>query len=1798
MKKNLFFIAAVTAAVFAFSSCSNLFEQFADDDGTVKTGDDSLSVVAGNTDIDNGLVVIKNTATTDNQIRYTTDSTGSIQKNYFVGTLPMSSADYSAAVGSTIVPDYTNGSTTCLTGKDNPVVLKCIPNDTHAKITWSAKQIYKYTPQTAVYTTADADGNTVTYTGIKSVDGATIASADQPSVSFTLQNNEGTIIESDLPYGVTVVTAVVTADDGEYSTTYTITLTKKYTLTIAGQEDSNNVTTSGLVVIKQTMPSTNQIQFDPLTYSYTIGDPDKVTVKATDDTTGNLTGKDDPVSLKCYIPDSDATITWTAKQTKTFTPNYTTYNTTDSSGNAVTYQGISSETLTALTTPVPFDVISAATSAGTNPYLLVDQATTQKNQIVTSDLPYGVTVVTCTVTGYDDDGSGTVKAYTSVYTVTLVKQYIITTATAGTASELDSGLVVIKNSVPMVNQISYVSTTLDYTVAGYLYGYDDAVIFKCIPEDKYHTTVVWSAVQTQSVSYDATETSVNSGVYTLISHQTFTDISPTVVTFTNVDTSTNFIQSATLPYGTTKVTVTVSSDYDINKTATVYTITLKKLHVSTKVNITTDDGKTVSTDTTHGLVVVKATAENINQIAFDSNITAYAVTDLICRDDPVILKCFLTDGSESTDTNDTKTATVTWKATQTYSYDSSDKATACNTDVSSLLTPDISDSTGSVYNEVQNINLPYGVTKVTATISNNTVDESDTTYTITLTKKHTVKNSDQTATMNNLSITAKNTTDSDTPVVKMTPATFTPTTTTYKIVVDESTDDLTFTFNTSETVDIDTVTYVHKDGTKETVASPYTILLDGGVSQLQVTTKDTDGNYRTYYLYVTKPKDNDTSLEKLTYTTTATQSETYGAAITPSILTPSSSDMSKDYTLTASADNRYDLQTVTFTAIQTHKYATLAYAVADTCPEENDSSWTTPSSKSVQNSSSPITMKVSFEKEDQTKKTSVSQTLWIKVIPKVTNDNSKIQYHSVTITKPGNADCNLTSGIIVVQYQNDNITDLKELDNIPDANTVGNKIATGTTAYTVTTYADAFTFYVRTLDKDAEVTYKAIAVDSFDTLNENVDEETFTGRHQSVSGADITDKTYPGSLYMYKSFTIGKKNTTAGATDDLPDGCTQVVIYVNNSPKYTYNITKPDSKTASLSGLGTVSRGSGGESEPYEMYYYVKTSSTTNHKFELQTGYEGATLTLIDCKQTIDASDNTVDNTVSYYLSKASTTESSVGPQYELVVGDMTEYTATQTGTVTTLPGGTTTVNFKVTNNSSNAYYRLYIIKSSDTENRLSTLTENEQTVSGFTWNSASDINTYTNTSHETGKIAIVMEPVSSESTIASTAKYSQKEITAFDDDSWSSATTIDDSNSGNKNKPTYIAATAGWYLITITVTSPSNTKRIYKIIQPVTVATNATLSGLATRQYKTGTSGDYYTVLGTEFKSTTESYTVKTSFEYAGNIVLDATTTSDYATVKITSVTCDGVENDAVGTQTASSDNSITLDIPYASYKTLLGKDIVVTYTVTAQDGSTSKTYIETVKLSSLESVSVTENNVSSANKQYYYNADYTHIMAYRLGSERTGDNRGSSYYTSTNGYGGIDIIASKDKGTTWGACSYALSGFIYIVNVGGVDYPVKLIAVDTPVTVTEGVTLMVSSSLQYNSVDAKKDAVPYVTVKHTITNTTGKTVKLGVMIDTLVNSVSAATASSADSVTIVPSATGFSITNAGYSFEVYLKDSYNVNTVDTFWYGEYGYDDICMFNPENYELDATPTDSAVSFSWNCGTETNSIKTFRMSLK
>lgn len=83
MKRRLINFVFSVFALIAFNGCSNLFENIINDDLSFKNGDDSLFVKNNGSDINSGLVVIKSSQKTVNQIVYTPS-----QKNYFVGKVP------------------------------------------------------------------------------------------------------------------------------------------------------------------------------------------------------------------------------------------------------------------------------------------------------------------------------------------------------------------------------------------------------------------------------------------------------------------------------------------------------------------------------------------------------------------------------------------------------------------------------------------------------------------------------------------------------------------------------------------------------------------------------------------------------------------------------------------------------------------------------------------------------------------------------------------------------------------------------------------------------------------------------------------------------------------------------------------------------------------------------------------------------------------------------------------------------------------------------------------------------------------------------------------------------------------------------------------------------------------------------------------------------------------------------------------------------------------------------------------------------------------------------------------------------------------------------------------------------------------------------------------------------------------------------------------------------------------------------------------------------------------------------
>ena len=396
MKKNIRKIAAIiicgTAALaetVVLSACSNLFENIFNEDGSQKTGDDSLLPRdSSNTDITSGLVVIKNTDRSHNQITYDES-----QKIYFVGSVPDSYNDFTA--------DYTNGSRQTLVGKDDPLEFRCFVNDSHAKVTWTAVQTWAYTAGQTVEKTSDSEGNEVVYKRLISQTAEKLAS--EKEVSLVKVNVEGAdAVEADLPYGVTVVTCSVLSDDGAYKSEYTIVLTKKYTINVADSSNASNVTDHGLVVIKQTAPDRNAIEYSSTSYEYEVGDSSGV------DTSLDLTGRDDPVVIKCYLLDEDAELDWSARWIKKYVPLWDS----DSSDG-----GVVDQSLVILDSPVDFDFVKKDESyTKTNPFM---RYLGESNEILSSDLPYGVTEVCARITAYNEDVNGELVPYVNEYKITL-----------------------------------------------------------------------------------------------------------------------------------------------------------------------------------------------------------------------------------------------------------------------------------------------------------------------------------------------------------------------------------------------------------------------------------------------------------------------------------------------------------------------------------------------------------------------------------------------------------------------------------------------------------------------------------------------------------------------------------------------------------------------------------------------------------------------------------------------------------------------------------------------------------------------------------------------------------------------------------------------------------------------------------------------------------------------------------------------------------------------------------------------------------------------------------------------------------------------------------------------------------------------------------------------------------------------------------------------------------------------------------------------------------------------------------
>lgn len=1462
--------------------------------------------------------------------------------------------------------------------------------------------------------------------------------------------------------------------------------------------------------------------------------------------------------------------------------------------------------------------------------------------------------------------------------------------TGADRSIINKGLVVIKSTVPSRNQIAYTVSQKeyyvgenDYLTTDYTNGTTDCVTnndttvtVKCIPNDKHATVTNWTVEEIYSAEWQETTKSD-----TFIKLETGASVSYLVEK--NSDNKIIIITSDNLPYGTTKVTSTVTAD-DTYYTET-YVVYITKKHSGITLKTSSN------TDITHGLVVIKKTEPTINQITPTEGQNAYCVgTDVnvitdntngseinLCEaDDPELFKCYLPDANSSitwsviqthedvvTSTSSSTTEVVSVGGTN-YTYT---KTTYTTTEtITSLPTPNDytgriaytnseggtagSSNAGAASNtvntigtkEFMTIDLPYGVTVVTATVK--TDDGSYTNeYKITLIKKHvTFTESGETvspARLTGLTITPINDTGSDTPSNTLSPE-FTPGTFIYTYKVDEFTDELELVPTGENGVTVSNVTIKNKKGTNPD--APYTtgVMLPNEDCEIDVTVTK-DGYTSTYYIFVDKTDVGDTALATLIPINATT--EKTGVAGGLSSINLNTADQGRadatsaagttnakgEYELFASADNRVDVTSIKFTATPKIKYNTIDYAVVDGDAYTLDPQSVTWESLYTNSSVSSA----SLSPKDTSKFN--YKTIWFRVTTRKymhtigdTEKTADVAYHVVKVTKPGTGNYNLTALKVATAYEQNYEIDNSLYDNLSEASgTVYKTIESGyTIEKDVDTYLDQITLYFRTLDKIGNDATTNISVTAENTVPDGsgLTKETSTNRETTIKNgaddtyfylSDVTTEIISGLTY-YKCV-IGEVNSSSDCKGDIPDSTTTITIKVSGETAAIIKVTKPNQNSSTMDGLGDfIGTGRYGYYKDQEYWIYVG-SDVDSQKVSLSTAQTGTALSITSCLKTneVDGTEVTNNNFVTYNLTAASATTSSDKTHYVLYVGDLNGKTNQNTGNnFTKLPEGTTSTVIKATsaNGTAAQNYILHIVKCANTESRLSAFTFGGTTLTDGSAEWTKD--TATNTSY-TSKVtapsfsAISATPLDSEATVSIDSYASDTEITsttinALSDSDWISV------SKGTAGKTCDVEA--GTYekeynVYRITCTAQDNsTKTIYYVYRTYLKDTECSLIALKVAQYVTGNSGTYSLILNKQNISSETSYEYtadETNPNYKGSIIVTPTMTSSYSTIAVTSVEAAGTDKMYSKLQDTaySTTNTGIVTIAYNEYKSY--NYLNVTYSVQAEDTTISpKKYSIVVPTGSFTTVSCSTTLVSEKSYSVGGKSESKYMIAYRFGSYRT-----DGIYRKIEGtqdYEGIDIIGTcnaKSSKPTWAATAFSLSGWLYCLNIDGTT---TWLTVDSNGKVTCGdITLTITPTIAYAG--TQTDAVPYLTLKHTVTNngTKAHTVKLGAMCDTFVDTVENATTTGthSDGVAIQTTDYGFYMKNAGYYFHMYLKNCVGVDDVTTLWSGEYqtstGEEAAHVFDSATA---TSVTDSAADYSWTLGSiaaKGSVSKSIRMSL-
>ena len=1242
--------------------------------------------------------------------------------------------------------------------------------------------------------------------------------------------------------------------------------------------------------------------------------------------------------------------------------------------------------------------------------------------------------------------------------------------------------------------------------------------------------------------------------------------------------------TADLPYGVIVATCKVIAD-DAQYTSE-YKIILTKKYVDRK------------------LMVFGAQDKTLNKISFDPLQNEYEIDDIAELDNDMTFQCYLSDSDKKVEWKAKKVKEFEYKISEyskeivdpvlgtkgkvNYKYISGQTEKACDEDVECRS----SDSEEFDANEIL-IEIPIGITEVTATIHSDIPGEEPTVYTIRL--RHNLVNETvsekefeeslekgeaigEYSQLEDLKIEIINDENKEESTAKLEPE-FSPSITTYTLTVDEDADEINIeAIAVSEDAEISDPVVVTKYG-KVPAVEGMNISLVGGTSRITFTVTDETSVSRTYTIYVEKPEDGDTTLESLDITPAVGFENGLSLANAfDSTYKGGSESCSAKYNMTLSADSRKDVSEVKFMAKPHSKRTIVSYGVSDSS-DIIPSNWSDGFNKSDVKEQSVVV-------GDDEVSTIINKVLWIKTVSDEyyhinangyeATKRADTTYHKILLSKAGDKNQEITALVIDATYEDGSINEINsQVSKTKVAAEVKDEIFE---IDTITTFADVIELYFRPLDKDAKITY------SVENVEDNVTTDLKSiSKLEKITGS--CDKLADSSTEYYK-LTIGSIEKGVNSKNDLPRGVT--ILKLCNR---TYTFKKPDLKNVSYKvGLGN------GELK-WDNYIYLKYDEDTV-VMNLTTQQQNQILSVESYEHILGPNDKALGEG-----DKSSAVKS-------VIIQNTTNLTS-WTNTVTDIPEGTTRVEIKVTNEKASDIKYFYIVRAGSTETRLKTLMFDDKTPEAFksdwqegmtnesyTYNIAKPVNV------EAGKKVLKFAPLYSEAYITfEKYQYKNANLTDADDSSWKLCETKSGKISEFEENFTLEnvdvnEGTSIKYTIKVSTEEGEEATHIYNVIIHLEADKTAQLNALTIIQ-KGETDELNRTILSNDFDPEDFDYpNLSASLNYCGDIVITPTK-YEKATIVRTELKCDGEEISSSTSSEITMDADGRITIPYDVYSKKLGSTYSVSYEVQAQDTSVkTKTYTAEFEIPEYKVITETLKTSVSKDLTFEVPAQVTGGLGYRFGSVIT-----DATHKAKGLFGGIDIAGSSD-GETWYESSFGGSGFQFVLNIDGKDYWAKLDAEGklSAVYSYDGNKLpeaaVIPEGIDFGVVPqfVVENEEQYLELKFVVTNQNEKSVKLGAAIDTLIGTIEESSKASNDSVTVKATNNGFTMQGKEYSFSLILQNAYGVDDVTEFWYGPYASGNFLLNVFKNKKSSLEPNeDSAASFYWDIGEEKESSKTIRI---